>query len=96
VPHVRFLETARGTRLMTSSWWGWARKINYTGDWMMGLAWCLLSGTGHLVPYFYALYFGILLVHRAARDDHACAAKYGKDWDEYKKAVPYRFIPKVY
>lgn len=78
VPHIKYLETKRGTRLMVSSWWGWARKINYTGDWLMGLAWCLLTGFSHLLPYFYAIYFAGLLVHRAARDDHACAIKVGE------------------
>lgn len=96
VPHVRFLETARGTKLMISGWWGWARKINYTGDWLMSLAWCGLCGPVHVVPYFYAIYFGVLLVHRAARDDHLCAVKYGKDWERYKKEVRWLFLPGVY
>ena len=39
-----------------------ARKINYTADWMMGLSWCLATGTDSIIPYFYAIYFGILLV----------------------------------
>lgn len=33
VVHLTFLETKRGTRLITSGWWGLARKINYTGEW---------------------------------------------------------------
>jgi len=96
VPHVRFLETARGTKLMISGWWGWARKINYTGDWLMSLAWCGLCGPVHVLPYFYAIYFGVLLVHRAARDDHLCAVKYGGDWERYKKEVRWLFLPGVY
>lgn len=31
VAHLQFMETKRGTRLLTSGWWGSARKINYTG-----------------------------------------------------------------
>ncbi len=96
MPHVKFLETARGTKLMISGWWGWARKINYTGDWLMSLAWCLLCGPTHALPFFYCIYFGVLLAHRAARDDHFCALKYGKDWDRYKKAVPSLFLPGIY
>jgi hypothetical protein len=31
VAHLRYLTTARGSRLLVSGWWGAARKINYTG-----------------------------------------------------------------
>ena len=91
--HLKYIETARGTRLLTSGFWGMARKINYTGDWLMGLSWCLCCGGTSIVAYFYAIYFFVLLVHRAARDDHMCAVKYGDDWKEYKKRVPSIFIP---
>jgi Delta14-sterol reductase len=57
--------------------------------------WCLVGGFDSIVPYYYAIYFMILLVHRSIRDDDLCQQKYGKDWDEYKKQVPYRFIPGV-
>merc|ERR1711924_522749 len=52
----------RGTKLIISGWWGLARHINYTGDWLMGLAWCLPCGITHVVPYFYAIYFACLLI----------------------------------
>ena len=29
---MKFLQTKRGTKLLTSGWWGAARKINYTGE----------------------------------------------------------------
>jgi protein-S-isoprenylcysteine O-methyltransferase Ste14 len=29
------------------------------------------------------------------RDDQMCAEKYGDDWVEYKRRVPYLFIPYV-
>ena len=90
-----YLQTKRGTKLITSGFWGAARKVNYTGDWLMGLSWCLLCGFGSPVPYFYATYFLVLLVHRALRDDHACAEKYGADWPRYKAQVPCMFVPGV-
>lgn len=95
VAHLQYICTKRGTKLLTSGWWGAARKINYTGDWLITLSWCMLCGFSSPIPYFQAIYFAILLVHRAMRDDHACAAKYGADWDEYKRRVPYMFIPGV-
>lgn len=96
VAHLTYLQTKRGTRLITSGWWGMARKINYTGDWLITLSWCLLCGFESPVPYFQAVYFLILLVHRAERDDHICLEKYGEeDWNAYKKKVPYLFVPFV-
>eukprot|EP00667_Euglena_gracilis_P010913 EG_transcript_11118 len=96
VRHLRSLQTQRGTRLLISGWWGLARKINYTGDWLVGLSWCLLCGFGSVVPYFYAIYFFALLLTRALRDNRACALKYGDDWKRYTELVPYMFIPKVF
>ena len=93
VAHLQYMNTKRGTRLLTSGWWGLARKINYTGDWLMGLSWCLTCVFTTPLAYFYAIYFFVLLVHRAARDDHMCAAKYGADWKEYKARVPAVFVP---
>ena len=95
VAHLTYLPTKRGTRLLTSGWWGMARKINYTGDYLMGFSYSLLCGFDSVVPYYYAVYFFILLVHRSIRDDELCAEKYGDDWKEYKRLVPYRFIPGV-
>jgi Delta14-sterol reductase len=95
VVHLSYLQTKRGTRLLTSGWWGLARKINYLGDYVMAVSWCLLCGYGSIVPYYYAIYFAVLLIHRSIRDDHMCHEKYGNDWLEYKKKVPYRFIPGI-
>jgi Delta14-sterol reductase len=75
VAHLSYLQTKRGTRLLTSGWWGLARKINYLGDYLMALSWCLLCGFGSIVPYYYAIYFAILLIHRSIRDDHLCYEK---------------------
>lgn len=96
VNHLKFIETKRGTRLLVSGWWGVARKINYTGDWLITLSWCLLCGFQSPIPYFQAIYFLILLIHRADRDDKMCLEKYGEDWIRYKKEVPYLFIPFVW
>lgn len=87
---------ANGGRLLAGGWWATARHINYLGDWMLGLAWCLLTGFRHPVPYLYAAYFAVLLVHRERRDDHKCAAKYGAHWDTYRAAVPWRIVPWLY
>lgn len=97
VAHLRTLPTERGTKLIISGWWGISRHINYFGDWLMGVAWCLPAGTeSGIVPYFYAIYFAILLIHRELRDEEACRKKYKADYDKYCKIVPYRIVPFLY
>ena len=96
VKHLKTIDTQRGTKLMISGWWGIARHINYTGDWLMAWSWCLPCGFYHIVPYFYVIYFAILLIHRDLRDDESCRRKYGKDWDRYCSIVKYKFIPYIY
>jgi len=96
VVHLKSMPTNRPTRLLISGWWGMARHINYTGDWMMSWSWCLVTGFGSIIPYFYVAYFGVLLFHRELRDEHSCKEKYGKYWDDYCAIVKYRFIPYVY
>jgi delta14-sterol reductase len=47
VSHLKYIETASGSRLLISGWWGVARHINYLGDWVMSWSYVLptaLSG----------------------------------------------------
>ena len=53
-------------------------------------------GWGMIVTYFYVFYFAILLIHREMRDEEKCLRKYGKDWEEYRKKVPWRMLPGIY
>jgi protein-S-isoprenylcysteine O-methyltransferase Ste14 len=91
-----FIATAGGPLLLTSGWWGLARHVNYLGDLLMGLAWCLPCLFASPIPYFYVLYLIILLVHRERRDHDSCRLRYGKDWDLYCLRVPYRIVPGLY
>lgn len=93
---AEYISTGRGTLLLTSGWWGLSRHMNYFGDLMMGLAWCLPTGFAHPLPYFYIAYFTILLVHRERRDHAMCQAKYGRDWDLYCRKVRWRIVPGLY
>lgn len=90
------MDTARGTKLLLSGWWGLARHTNYMGDLCMAAAWCLACGFGSIVPYFYFLYFAPLLLNRERRDNAMCERKYGDDWKRYCEKVPYRIVPYVY
>lgn len=84
------------SQLLVSGWWGIGRHMNYTGDLMGSLAYCLACGFHHLLPYFYIIYMTILLVHRCYRDEHRCRNKYGEAWREYCRRVPYRIIPGIF
>lgn len=91
-----YVATASGALLLTSGWWGVARHFNYFGDLLMGLAWCLPAGFQHPLPYFYFVYFLILLVHRERRDYVMCLQKYGRDWEAYCRKVRWRIVPGLY
>ena len=93
---ARYIRTARGPLLLTSGWWGLARHLNYLGDIMMALAWCLLTGFATPVTYFYLVYMVVLLVHRERRDHAHCQARYGEDWARYCDTVRWRILPGIY
>ncbi|XP_074472692.1 delta(14)-sterol reductase TM7SF2-like isoform X2 [Sebastes fasciatus] len=94
--HLKRIPTATGKSLLVSGWWGVVRHPNYLGDLLMALAWSLPCGFSHLLPWYYMIYFIILLVHRDSRDMSECRRKYGSAWDEYCRTVRYRIIPRVY
>jgi protein-S-isoprenylcysteine O-methyltransferase Ste14 len=93
---AEYIRTERGTLLLTSGWWGVSRHMNYLGDLMMAAAWCLPAGFMHPLPYFYIVYFTILLVHREWRDNDMCREKYGRDWEAYCRKVRWRIVPGIY
>ncbi|RKP23271.1 ERG4/ERG24 ergosterol biosynthesis protein [Syncephalis pseudoplumigaleata] len=96
VQHLAYISTKTGSRLLVSGWWGRARHINYLGDWIMSVAWCLPCGFGSVIPYLYPIYFIVLLIHRERRDEHKCHLKYGADWRRYRRIVPWRIVPYIY
>ncbi|MFW6197626.1 MAG: hypothetical protein ACOC5B_02060 [Myxococcota bacterium] len=85
-----------GGRLLVSGWWGLGRKINYTGEIGVYLAFALTTGFQSWVPYLLPLSLTILLVQRAARDDKKCRTKYGELWEQYCERVRFRILPFVY
>lgn len=94
--HLETLPTPAGKKLLVSGWWGLCRHPNYLGDLIMATAWSLPCGFTHALPYFYPVYFLLLLVDRARRDDVMCRRKYGAAWDRYCQRVKYRIFPYVY
>lgn len=68
-----------GGKLLVSGFWGIGRHMNYTGDLIMAISYCLPCGM-QLPGYTYFIYLFILLVHRAYRDDTKCRTKYSNIW----------------
>jgi delta24(24(1))-sterol reductase len=91
-PPYRYLQTPYG-KLLLDGWYAFARKIQYTGDILMALSWGLACGFGSPIPYFYLVFFIVMILHRQSRDEAKCKLKYGKYWDIYTQCVPNVFIP---
>jgi delta24(24(1))-sterol reductase len=91
-----YIATKQGNKLLTDGWYRFGRKIHYTADITMALCWGLSCGVTHFLPFYYVSFFVTFLVFRSQRDFARCAAKYGDDWKEYVKRVPYSFIPGIF
>lgn len=83
-----------------SGWWQFGRNIHYVPELLSCLIWSLPAGypnnVTNLIPYIYFGYLFILLIHRIYRLEESCDQKYGAEYSEYKKLVPYRLIPYVF
>ncbi|SZF00567.1 unnamed protein product [Blumeria hordei] len=99
VMHVKY-KTKDGLEhnsiLLCSGWWGYARHVNYMGDLMLSYSMCAVCGLGNILPWTYAIFMTILLVHRCWRDEERCSQKYGKGWTEYCKRVRWVICPGIY
>lgn len=89
----RFLTHPSGSTLLTDGWYRYGRKIHYTCDVYFAVTWGLICGFESPFPWFYPVFFTVMITHRAWRDIQRCRAKYGDTWKEYEELVPYLFIP---
>jgi len=94
VKEPKYLKCDAGV-LLIDGWYAHARKIHYAADMCMALLWGLCCGIA-LLPYFYALFFSVMIIHRTMRDEARCREKYGPTWEKYLKIVPWRFVPGLY
>ena len=83
------------TVLLASGWWGVARHFHYVPEILAAFFWTVPALFSHFLPYFYVTFLTILLVHRARRDEKRCQQKYGAYWDEYRRLVPTRILPRL-
>jgi len=93
VENPEFIKTESGDNLLCDGWYKYARKVQYTADLYFALCWGLITGFKSPFPWFYPVFFSLMIVHRAYRDIQRCREKYGEAWKEYERRVPYLFIP---
>uniref|UniRef100_A0A8C5Z289 Delta(14)-sterol reductase TM7SF2 n=1 Tax=Marmota marmota marmota TaxID=9994 RepID=A0A8C5Z289_MARMA len=62
--NLKSIQTKRGTKLLCDGWWAKSQHINYFGDWLISLSWCLATWFQTPLTYYYSLYFATLLLHR--------------------------------
>ncbi|PYH49583.1 c-24(28) sterol reductase [Aspergillus saccharolyticus JOP 1030-1] len=96
VKNPESIPTKTGDSILCSGWYGMARKVHYTCDWFFAFSWGLITGFNSPFPWFYSIFFTVMIIHRARRDIERCRERYGEAWREYERRVPYLFIPYVF
>ncbi|KFY02977.1 hypothetical protein O988_01746 [Pseudogymnoascus sp. VKM F-3808] len=95
IENPKAIETEAGDRIMVDGWFAIVRKPNYIPDMFFAISWGLITGFKSPFPWFYPIFFLVMIIHRTNRDIARCRRKYGEAWKQYEKEVPYLFIPYV-
>ncbi|ETS86222.1 hypothetical protein PFICI_00050 [Pestalotiopsis fici W106-1] len=95
IRNPKAIETTTGDRIMVDGWFGIVRKPHYTADMYFAISWALITGFRSPFPWFYPVFFCVMIIHRTLRDVAKCRNKYGDAWKQYEQAVPYLYIPYV-
>ncbi|KAK1975088.1 ergosterol biosynthesis ERG4/ERG24 family protein [Colletotrichum cereale] len=95
IENPKVIETDAGDRIMVDGWFAIIRKPNYVPDMFFAFSWGLITGFKSVFPWFYFVFFMIMIIHRTNRDINRCRRKYGEAWKRYEREVPYLFIPYI-
>ncbi|KAH6692392.1 hypothetical protein F5X68DRAFT_58096 [Plectosphaerella plurivora] len=83
-------------KVMKTGLWSWARHINYGGYSLWRASYCF-AASGWLGGIGMGLWQTLDFVNRAVPViDEYCAGRYGAQWTQFKKEVPYIIIPGVW
>ncbi|RMD39703.1 hypothetical protein DV735_g5431, partial [Chaetothyriales sp. CBS 134920] len=94
IENPRTIQTDTGDHIMVDGWFAIIRKPNYVPDMFFSMSWGLITGFNPF-PWFYFIFFMVMILHRTNRDINRCRRKYGEAWKQYEREVPYLFIPYV-
>ncbi|KAL6788798.1 ergosterol biosynthesis ERG4/ERG24 [Trichoderma sp. SZMC 28012] len=95
IDNPKTIKTDTGDQILVDGWFAIIRKPNYVPDMFFSMAWGLITGFKSPFPWFYFVFFMVMIIHRTRRDIMRCRRKYGEAWTRYEKQVPYIFIPYV-
>ena len=90
-----WLDAMIDTHFHFAGWSSLARRPNYWPDLLNSLVYSLCTGWSNPIAWIHFVTFFTLLAHRQHRIEEKGRLTY-RNWDDYKKAVPYRFIPYVF
>ncbi|KAH8803612.1 c-24(28) sterol reductase [Xylogone sp. PMI_703] len=96
IQNPKAIKTSTSDRILADGWFGMARKPHYTCDAFFAICWGLITGFKSPFPWFYPVFFCIMIVHRTRRDVMKCRRRYGDAWKQYEKEVPYLYIPYIF
>lgn len=83
-------------KLFTDGLWRITRHINYTANVYFGFGFGLATGGLPYTILTAGMYLSNFIFNAIPSIEDYCAEKYGKQWEKYKKDVPYSLIPGVY
>lgn len=89
---VRFDGTS--TQYLISGYSSLARRPNYWPDLLNSSLYALCTGFSAPIAWIYPVMFFVLLTHRQHRLEQKGRRTY-KNWDDYCRVVPYRYIPYI-
>ncbi|CAG8896754.1 unnamed protein product [Penicillium egyptiacum] len=93
IENPKTIQTDTGDHIMVDGWFAIIRKPNYVPDMFFSMSWGLITGFKSPFPWFYFIFFMVMIIHRTNRDINRCRRKYGEAWKRYEREVPYLFIP---
>jgi len=99
LPNAKFITMRRfdgsKSQYLISGWSALARRPNYWPDLLNSLAYSLCTGWSNPIAWIHFATFFVLLAHRQHRLEEKGRLTY-KNWNDFKEAVPSRFIPYLF